>query len=370
MKQSLCITLLHLGHCEAGLNDYPNAIVWYEKIEEKFGKYLTFKDLTVELSLSKAHAYQNMENFKEALKAFSKVRDNCGFREKNAQQLHDDFRNSRTTLKRCYWEATYEMANCYASLGNTSDSNYNDANPLYEEAIDLYKALPTKSGTGDFGYGGALIWLYLSYGDCLLKQWKPNNFEKAKELYNKSLETVKSEIPNRYKDTFKGHILYRLGRLHIVKKEFEDAEKIFSKIQDYREEKVYLYDISIVQYEFQIYYGYILLHAENDDKKERGRERIDRAVESKDDKVMKVHKEVSQMGSGYEYKLCDPYYQLAMGLAMQDKEHKSMAIELLKTLTTEPYNFKSVKEWAKSADCLDFPELKEDTEFRKVVELS
>ena len=353
LQQDLYKVFLHLGHSYAGQNDYHKAILNYNEIRN----YKNFRDLRVQVPLSKAYAYREMEKLEEAIKSCEEARTNSGLSPEIIQRLPGGWISN--SIVRCYWEAVYEGANSYTALGD-----YKAAAPLYETAIELYNTLRRNEPLKDLEYVGALVWLHMSYGECLFK-WGGGNVKNAEIQYEESLKIIEREIPYADRGKFKGPILYRQGRLYVSNGNFKDAEEKFSEIEEYS------YDIPYEKYEFDIYYGYTLLrvNADNNDKKNKGRDKIDQAVKVKEEKVKEIEKGLSRKAPDYDYELCDPRYQLAMGWAMQDKEHETKAIKELKKLTTDPYNFLAIKEWAKAACSVDFVNLRGDPEFRKVVGL-
>lgn len=137
LRQDLCKNLLHLGHSHAGRNDFPEAIFCYEKIDS----YQTFRDLNVQLPLSKAHAYRDMEKFDKALEQCKEACKNSGLSDMPIKKILSP--GVRPVTVRCYWEAMYEKANCHTAKGE-----YPEAAKLYKKAIELYEELPAKERQG------------------------------------------------------------------------------------------------------------------------------------------------------------------------------------------------------------------------------
>jgi tetratricopeptide (TPR) repeat protein len=314
---------LRLGNSYAGCKNYPKAIKQYKQIKEE----------NIQKFISMAHSYKPLLKFEEAITEMTKV---------IAGSLKDKDKN--------YWEAVYEKANLLVGLGQ-----YSDALRLYTESIDTIK--DGKKTTEP-------VWLYLSCGECV---WKSgNNYPEAWDYYKKAQIEALSYEGGKYTNK----VLYKQLRLYI-----DDTSK-----GDYRyQEACNLFldgdknrkDLGKVDSEnlLNIYLGFALITT---GQGESGRTMINSAVENLRtvyDKVNSDLEDEKEHRDKCKYTLCYPYYELAQGLAIQNnKKSIDEAIKLLRILINDT-DFYFVKEWAKAAECSDFIVIKDNPEFKEIIEL-
>jgi tetratricopeptide (TPR) repeat protein len=197
---------LCLGHSLAGNKDYPLALDQYKNINQQ-----TSDKTAIQVHIDKGNAYRGMVNFHEAIKEFSKV--------KNQREIYKD---------RYYWESLYGEATSYVDIGE-----YKNAEISYNKIINGNCNDPAVINP---------VWLYVSIGDCYKKQ---GDYENSECSYNKALELSK-----KINDTGLGVISYKLGRLYVDMGKYIEANKAFKK--SFFDENGKLY----YQNRLQIFWGY------------------------------------------------------------------------------------------------------------------
>lgn len=324
------LTLLRIGNSLAGLRDYPRAIDEYCRMTD------VSPDLQSPMHLSKGHAYDPMKQYVNAASEFTQVKEMT--RRAKAHQGAD-------RQKLLFWQATYELANVHTTLGQ-----YENAAKDVQELLD---------NMDDVSLAVDPIRAYLSCGFFLWRRSNGTDWREAAGKYDEA-----GRLANESQSNLIGEVLYRKGRLHLSEPNFLEAAKTFQQIEAFR----YSVDNKSA---FEVFYGYALWKGGGTEEIRRtGKSMIDTAVLRLEEERARADAESSHKGQQYLYLTYSPSYELAMGLAMKPEESsRKTAVELLRKLTTSPYDLTCVKAWATAADCSDFPELKNDPEFRKAVDL-